>query len=178
MDGELLIQLNGLPDGGRDFHWDLGIEFFAIFGNSDILDAAVGVDVRLEKSGDRIELDVDLDAKVSVPCDRCLSPLSMEVRERFGLSVRFGSMDVTKEGATHQSGEDGRDFVYLPEAAESLDIGQDVYDYTCLSLPSRKVHPHGQCDPDVARFIGESMPAASGNNPFESLGDMLKDLRL
>ncbi|MBQ9184273.1 MAG: DUF177 domain-containing protein [Bacteroidales bacterium] len=181
MDDNLLIQLNGLPDGSKRYHWDLGKEFFASFGNSEILEAAVSVGVKLEKSGDYIGLDIDLDGKVTVPCDRCLAPLELEVRDTFYLSVKFGSGDFIKDEEAQPAGDGGdfREIVWLPEDAEGIDIRQDVYDYTYLNLPSRKVHDEGYCDPDVVRYLGRDKATVSGNNPFESLKDvLLKDLGL
>lgn len=179
MADNLLIQLNGLPDGNKCFHWDLGKEFFASFGNSEILDATIGVDVKLEKSGDYLGLDVDLDGTVTVPCDRCLAPLELEVRDTFYLSVKFGSGELS-DGEAQPVGEGGtREIVWLPEDAEGIDIRQDVYDYTYLNLPCRKVHDEGYCDPEVVRYLGRDKASVSGSNPFESLKDvLLKDLGL
>ena len=156
MSDNLVIQLNGLPDGKQHFHWDLGKEFFASFGNSDILDARVGVDARLEKSGDCLEFDVDLDGTVTVPCDRCLAPLEVEIGDTFNVSVKLGD---------------------LPEDAEDYDLCQDVYDYTCLAIPLRRVHEEGECDPEVVKHLGGNKEPVSGDSPFASLGDLLGKLK-
>lgn len=156
MDDSLVIQINGLPDGITRFHWDLGKEFFASFGNSDILDAGVGVDAKLEKSGDYIGFDVELDGTLTVPCDRCLAPLEMEIRSTFNLSVGTGE---------------------IPEDAEEYDLGQDVYDYACLAIPLRRVHQDGDCDPEVAGRLGEDKAPVSGDSPFASLEALLGDMK-
>ena len=144
----MVIPINGLPDGSKRRHWDLGKEFFATFGNSEILEASVRVDVKLEKSGDCIELDVNLDGTVTVPCDRCLAPLELEIGDTFRLSVKPGD---------------------LPEDAQGYDLSQDVYDYTCLSLPLKRVHDEGCCDPDVVCHLGRDEATVTGNKPFELL---------
>ncbi len=156
MDEIFVIQLNGLPDGKQRFHRDLGKEFFASFGNSDILDAKVSVDVELEKSGDCIGFNVSLDGTLTVPCDRCLAPLEMEVRDTFDIELKA---------------EDLQD-------KEEYDLSQDVYDYSCLALPLRRVHADGKCDPEVIKHLGGgSKEPVSGDSPFASLGALLKDLK-
>ena len=175
MGDNLVIQLNGLPDGSRRYHWELGKEFFASYGNSEILDADVSVDVKLEKSGDYIGLDIDLDGTVTVPCDRCLAPLELEAGDKVRLSVKYGD---GKEKLAQPSADGSREIIWLPEGADGIDISQEVYDYTCLSLPSRKVHIEGGCDPQVVRYLGNEAAPVSGNTPFESLKDVFKDLGL
>ena len=151
----LIIHLSGLPDGKSTFHWDLGKEFFALFGNSEFLEASLKVDARLDKSGDCVELDVNLGGAVTVPCDRCLAPLELEIGDRFNLSVKLGE------------GED--------EEADKIDITQDVYDYACLSLPLHRVHEDGLCDQDVVSYLGSPEKDAKVDSPFASLGALLKD---
>ncbi|MCQ2177607.1 MAG: hypothetical protein MJY42_01820 [Bacteroidales bacterium] len=36
---------------------------------------------------------------------------------------------------------------------EELDLSQDIYDYTCLSLPMQRVHEEGECNPETIRFL-------------------------
>jgi uncharacterized metal-binding protein YceD (DUF177 family) len=155
MNDKLVIQLNGLADGKQYFRLDLGKEFFASFGNSDILDASVAVDVHLEKSGDSIGLDVSLEGTLTVPCDRCLAPVVMEIRDEFDLDLKSGDL----------------------EDNEEYDLSQDIYDYSCLALPLRRVHEEGGCDPELVSHIGKSNESVSGNSPFASLGNLLEDLK-
>ena len=44
--------------------------------------------------------------------------------------------------------EDGADEVILLDSSSAdIDLSQIIYDYVNLSLPIKKVHPDGQCDP-------------------------------
>ena len=51
MNGEFIIPLNGLAAGENEFSWHAGKEFFEDFENSEILDAQLDADVRVETSG-------------------------------------------------------------------------------------------------------------------------------
>ena len=43
---------------------------------------------------------------------------------------------------------DGADEVILLDSdSADIDLSQIIYDYVSLSLPIKKVHPDGQCDP-------------------------------
>ena len=167
----LVIEINGLPDGSRNFHWDLGKEFFALFGNPDISDAGVGADAKLVKSGDFIGVDITLTGSVTVPCDRCLAPLQIPVDETILLSVKFGAEGA---GAGNRDESDGeREVVYLPEEEAVVDLNQIVYDYVCLAIPVKRVHPEGHCDESVAKYIGKQAVPAVGDTPFAGLKDLL-----
>lgn len=173
MGAYMLLEINGLPDESMDFHWDLGKEFFESFGNADIMEAKVGVDVRLVKSGDFVGVDVSAGGSVTVPCDRCLAPLEIPVDEAVALSVKFGPGE---PGDTAEAKEGGREIVYLADRETALDLDQTVYDYVCLAVPMKRVHPEGGCDASVTRFIGKDSGSgdASSDNPFAALKDMLE----
>ena len=37
--------------------------------------------------------------------------------------------------------------ILLDGSSSEIDLGQIIYDYVNLSLPIKKVHPEGECDP-------------------------------
>ena len=70
-----IIPLNDWAAGERNFLSHADLEFFQKFGNTEILDADVNVEIRvLKKSAQKVEADLHLSGTVTVPCDRCLSP--------------------------------------------------------------------------------------------------------
>ena len=38
---------------------------------------------------------------------------------------------------------------------ETLDLNQDIYDFVCLSLPMRRVHPDGECNEETLRYLSK-----------------------
>ena len=183
MNGSFCIALNGLRAGKKAFSIHAGKEFFANFDNSEILDADVSVEGYVEKSGGYTGIDFVIEGTVTVPCDRCLEPVTLDVSRDVRLSVKWGD-----EPAQEPSGADpsGREVVYLPADAAEFDLSQTVYDYVILSMPLQKVHPDGECNPDAVRFIKgdaedfenrmpEESPAEDGgDNPFAALKDLLE----
>ena len=144
-----VIPLSGLAQGGTQFDWRADGTFFGNSGNSEILAADLGV---------------------TVLCDRCLEELELPVDTGFKLSVKFG------EGAETADAGD-REIVMIPEGSQELDLSQFVYDYTCISLPMRRVHPEGECNPEALKYLSTEESAGdapSAGSPFAALKDILK----
>jgi len=172
-----VIPLNGLSGGKTEFRWRAGGQFFSIFENSEILDADILIDAVVEKSGRYIGLDLKLEGKVFVECDRCLGKLELPVSVHPTFSIKFGEEGYCSDNVSDQF---GREVIFLPEGDAEMVMDQIVYDYTCLSLPMSKCHPSGQCDPETVKFlssenqIGNEDSEMQMSSPFAALKGMLK----
>ena len=174
MNDGFIIPLNGLTAGENKFFWQAGKEFFDSFENSEILDAQLDIDVRVEKSGRYIGIDCSVLGRVVVECDRCLEDLNMPIDVTVRLSVKFGEADSSEE---IQEGE--REVMFIPVDNTELDMSQIVYDYVCTSLPIQRVHEEGGCNPEAMRYFGvagkaDASDEAEVDNPFAALKDMFK----
>ena len=167
-----IIPLDGWAAGVRELRGCAGIEFFQKFGNTEILDAAVDVDITVGKSGRSIDVDLSLKGEVTTVCDRCLEDLRLPVETSPHFRVKFGAEPSEGE----EESEDGREILYLPASSPELDLGQVIYDYVCLSLPLQKVHPEGECNPDTVKFLGQESgdEEAEQNSPFAALKGLFK----
>ena len=177
MKDAFIIPLNGLKKGRTRFSWKAGAEFFRNFDNKDIKDAEILVDVEVEKSGTYLGIDAVVSGNLTVACDRCGADVSLPVRSRISQSIKFGTEPVSGEEIV-VSEEDERETVYLPEDGGELDMSQTVYDFACLALPMKKVHPDGECDPVALRFLsGEDfVPEERNEDKAESPFAVLKGL--
>ncbi|MBO4585379.1 MAG: DUF177 domain-containing protein [Bacteroidales bacterium] len=164
---EIIIPLDDWAAGERNFRYTADSEFFQAFGNTEILDAAVGVEVRVVKqSSRRVEADLHLTGTITVACDRCLEPLALPVDEAESLSFRA---DVPEDA---DLSEEGTEVLPLTSTPGGLDLSQVVYDYVCLALPLQRVHPEGGCNPDTVRFLnqnGRKDEEAAPSSPFAAL---------
>jgi uncharacterized metal-binding protein YceD (DUF177 family) len=169
----LTVPMNGLASGRTEFRWYAGKAFFAQFENSEILDADLMVDAVVEKSGDYIGVDCEIDGSLTVLCDRCLEDLVMPVSTGFMLSVKFGAETAESE----EEMEEGREIVYLKEGEGVLDLCQIVYDYACLSLPIQRFHEAGGCNSVVMQYLNPQVVQESAEScaatPFASLKDLM-----
>ncbi len=165
-----IIPLNGLKEGAAAYSWHAGAEFFKGFGNEEIKDADIRAEAQAVKSGKYIGVDCRISGTVTVECDRCLGDLTLPVETERKFSVKFG------ENASQDGSEEGeRETLVLPETDTDLDMGQIIYDYTCLSLPMQRIHPEGGCDPEALKYLGAGKPEdVSADSPFGSLEELLK----
>lgn len=165
MSEDLIIPLDGLVRGRSEYGCRIGKEFFQKFGNEEILDAGLEVHADVDKTADRILVDVRATGSVTVPCDRCLEDLELDVEASALLAVSRSS------GIEGSVGADGREILFVGDDG-LMDLSQAVYDYVCLSLPMIKVHPEGGCNPATVRFLGQKgsdEEVSRAGNPFAAL---------
>jgi uncharacterized metal-binding protein YceD (DUF177 family) len=86
--------------------------------------------VRMDKTHAQIILTVDVTASAVFPCDLCLDPVPVAVRQHF---VLMYARDVASARALDD------DEVRLIDPSDAfIDIGDDVRDYALLSIPMRR----------------------------------------
>ena len=124
-----IVKLNGLASGRTVFNWKADVKFFEQFDNTDILAADLDVTAKVVNHGVTVDVECSVEGKVTVPCDRCLDDLELDVETSFSE-------------------------VYTPEDS-SLDLSQDIYDYVCTALPLQRVHPEGECNPVTIKFLSK-----------------------
>lgn len=124
-----VVRLIDLKPGVTLQEWHADGKFFEDFGNSEILGADIQVSARISYRGVTADVACEIKGSVTVACDRCLENLDLPVETSFEES-------------------------YVPEGAE-LDLGQDVYDYVCISLPLKRVHPDQGCNQETVGYLSE-----------------------
>ena len=168
------IPLNGLAPGRTGLRMQAGKEFFESFDNTEILDASLQILTEIEKSGDYIGIDCRISGEVVVECDRCLDPLPIPVDTVARLSVKFGCGNDDRDDSEDLS---GREIVRLSDTDADLDLAQVIYDYVCLSLPLKRTHPEGGCNPAAMKYLGaggvdEDRADEGKDSPFAMLGGL------
>ena len=147
------IAYKGLKSGLHDFHFEVDGSLFKAFGSTEIKDGACGVTVVMERGEAMLTLDVTVDGSVVVECDRCLEDCRVPVHYEGQLLVKFS--DEVRE-------YDGEVMWLLPMEDE-IDLKQYIYESIVLSLPYQRVHPEGECNPEMLerfRIVSDSELAA------------------
>ena len=135
------IVFQGLATGRHEFRFEVDKTLFEEFHSEEIKDGKCEVRVDLERGESHMQLDIRITGHVIVPCDRCLEDCSIPVEFEGQLPVRFSD-------ETHEY--DGEVMWLLP-GENSIDLSQYIYESIVLSLPYQRVHPEGECDPDMLR---------------------------
>lgn len=96
------------------------------------------------------KLHIHSTGTVSVPCDRCLSDMTIPVDTDDTLAVKLGD-EYLDEG----------DVVVIPEDDGYIDISQFIYEFIVLSLPLKRVHEPGQCDEATLQALNSHLATDS-----------------
>ena len=134
------IAYRGLKNGTHEFRFEVGKPLFEAFESSEIKDGRCVVEVTLERGETMLTADVRITGHVVVACDRCLEDCRIPIDFEGQLLVKFS--DEPRE-------YDGEVLWLLP--GEEVDLSQYIYESIVLSLPYQRVHPEGECDPEMLK---------------------------
>jgi uncharacterized protein len=138
---DCIIDIKSLRLGAHKQEFKIDKSFFESYRNDTVMDACLDVMVVIDKAVGWIKVDCKITGDVKVECDRCLAELTLPIDISAPFTVKFSSLgDETDQ-------DYGDDVIVLKESDGELDLSQIIYDYVCLSLPLKKVHPDGECDP-------------------------------
>lgn len=133
------IAYKGLKPGLHDFRFEVDGSLFEEFESTEIKDGACEVTVALERGEAMLTLDVTVDGSVVVECDRCLEECRIPVHYQGRLLVKFSD-------EVHEY--DGEVMWMLP-GEDRVELAQYIYESIVLSLPYQRVHPEGECNPEM-----------------------------
>lgn len=140
-----VISCKGLKSGSYDFEFKVGASLFELEESDDIKGGEFDVKVQMRKSGSFAELDVTLEGVAVVECDRCLEDCRLPVETESSLTVRFADGEPDYDGEVMQ----------VPASEAEIDLTHYIYESIVLALPYRRVHPDGECNPEmIARIAG------------------------
>lgn len=117
-------------------------DLFHEMESTEVKDAACDVHADLERTDSNLRFSIAITGKATVECDRCLEDCDIPIDFEGELTVHI----------SEQEGEyDGEQMWIAP--GEELSLAQYIYESIIVSLPYRRVHAEGECDPDMmARF--------------------------
>ena len=145
--GRYTIAFRDLREGRHEFHFQVDTVLFRAFDNEEIHAVACETTVVLERTATSMQLNAVIDGEVTVACDRCLEDVCLPVHFEGTLPVMFSDEEHEWDGET----------LWLLRGENEIDLSQYLYESVVLSLPVRRVHPDGQCNPEMlARF--ETLP--------------------
>ena len=133
------IAYKGLKNGSYDFDFQVDDALFEAYDRVEILGGDCKVHVALKRSEVMLELNIAIRGEVMCECDRCLEDCKIPINYQGHLIVRISD----------QEGEYDGDVMWLHPAENEVDLTQYIYESIVLSLPYQRVHPEGECNPDM-----------------------------
>lgn len=162
---EYIIQFEGLKQGTHLFEFNLDNRFFEEFEYFDFEQSSFKVNVQFEKRSTMLLLNFQFEGTITVPCDRCLDPVSLEVEGDEDLIVKFGNetYDQTEE------------IMVLPIHEYEINVAATIYEFILVNIPQKRVHADGSCDAEVLKKLSE-IEQKEENNDIDPRWATLKDI--
>ena len=148
MPGLYSIPLAGLKEARYTYEFMIGDDFFKGFEGSEIKRGEFKAVVDLQKSSTHLELDIVINGRAEVMCDRCLEAFYMPLSSANRLFVKQG----------REWEEEDPDLVTMPLDEHEIDLSQYFYEYIHLALSIKRIHPddsdgNSTCDPEMIRKL-------------------------
>ena len=142
------IAFKGLKEGNHIFEYHIGKAFFEPIENSLVEEAEVNVAITLERRNTFMSLHLNIEGSVKLICDRCLELYDQPINNKAKLFIKF-SETVT---------DDTDDVIWLHPEVYQLNVAQIIYEYICLSIPLKHVHPVKKdgtslCNPEMIKTL-------------------------
>lgn len=167
---DFIINIGSLAEGEHEFEFEVNDSFFARFEHSIINKGSIDVLVVVKKKDNMLLLDFTMEGIVTVPCDRCLEDLDLNVESYNELIVKVGE----------ENEELSEKIVVISSKEYEMNVAQYLYEFISLNIPMRNVHDeNGQiCDPEILKELEKHISHESPETPSDPRWDALKNINL
>lgn len=148
---EYNIKFEGLKQGTHFYEFDVDNTFFEEFECFDFKDSTIAVGLEFEKQSTIMVLTFDFLGAITVPCDRCLDDVEVEISGEEKLIVKFGNEEY----------DETDEILMLPIHEYELNVAKYIYEFINVNIPQKRTHGEGLCNQDVITKLEEVAPAAN-----------------
>lgn len=141
---EYIIPFIGLKLGFHEFEFQIQDAFFEDREYSSIHSGTANIRLILEKKETMMIGEFEIKGSVSTDCDRCNDPIEVPIKGSFKLIFTFGN----------EPSDDESLIVMHPDEYE-LDLRDHLYELLIISLPTRLIHPKGECNEEMIALLNQ-----------------------
>lgn len=149
----------------KTIEFQLDREYWATMSPDSISDGDVSASVLIEPVRDLYRVTFSFEGTVTVPCDRCLAPVRLDVDVEEEVSFDLGEELCDEDDKT----------IVLNAQDPKYDISMLMFEMIVLSLPLQRMHDIEDCDPEMVKFLVSSAPDA--DEPSQEEDPLWADLR-
>lgn len=168
------INILGLDEKRHQFDFEGGAEFFESFDQDIVENGRFKLNLELDKTATMMRLHFDLNGSVELVCDRSLEVFEEPIRVEEKYIYKFGDRnEVVSE-----------DVEIIPFGASEINIANLIFDFICLAVPMKKLHPRyrEESDDDDGYYYSDSIeekikPKEERNEEVDPRWEALKSLK-
>lgn len=168
---EYIIPFAGLKQGKHKFEYQIDNTFFESFDYHEFNDAAIGLNIVLEKMATVLELEMKTKGIVNLHCDLTNEPFDQKTEASLKLLVKFGE----------SYNDEDDEILILPHGEHQVNIAQYIYEMIILSVPTKRIHPgvkDGTLNSEALKKLEELRPKENkkDKNKIDPRWEALKKL--
>ena len=166
---EFLIPVSGLALGSHSYQYEINDDFFAERDYSEIQQGKVAVNLDIERQETMLTLQFSIKGTVRVACDRCAEDFDLPIEDERVFFIKLGT----------ENAEESDDVAVVPTDQHDFDISSLIYEFIILAIPMHRVHPEGECNPEViALLTTEDTSAETDEEAIDPRWAALKDIKI
>ena len=161
---EYIIPFVGLKIGKHTFQFEVTDSFFENFEYSIIHKGNVKVTLVLEKKETMLIGDYALEGAVVTNCNRCNDLMNIKINGEYQLIYKFDDKPSDDESL----------IIVYPEEYE-IDVKENILELITVSLPSRSIHPKGECNEELISILDEYIMVSNNEDSLEHKEDIIEN---
>ena len=171
--GAYSINIVGLKNQEHVFQYDLGNEFFQVYGSDLVSEGKFEVDVLMDKRETLLDVNFRIKGTAKLTCDRSLETFDYPVDTKRKIVFKYGDAD---EEITDE-------IIIIHRDTATLELGQYIYEFIALAIPLKKLHPRFADEVDEDDSVGkivyssEESSENENNDEIDPRWNILKKLK-
>jgi len=138
--------------------------FFEDFDCHDFINSIFKIELEFEKQSTMMLLNFNFSGQITVPCDRCLDEVNINIKGAENLIIKFGGEQYNETD----------DIIIVPENESEINVAKYIYEFIQLNIPQKKIHKKGSCNPNIIKAL-ERVTCKKETDPRWSV---LNDLKI
>lgn len=138
-----LIPISGLALGKHSFQYEITDDFFKGMDYSEIQQGKVSINLNIDREETMLTLTFNIEGTVRVMCDRCADEFDLPIENNQVFYIKLGT----------ENAEESDDVAVVAADQHDFDLTSLLYEFIVLSIPMHRVHPEGECNPEVIDML-------------------------
>ena len=167
---EFLIPVSGLALGSHFYQFEINDSFFTEREYSEIQQGRVEAKLDIDRQETLLVLHFSIEGTVRVACDRCADEFDLSIRDEREFFLKLGT----------ENAEESDDVEVISAEQADYDLSSLVYEFIILAVPMHRVHPEGQCNPEVMAMLSAEQTGEEtrDGNEIDPRWATLKNIKL